>query len=111
LVIKEADAENFTVHDMKTGDRVLDEIKIKVDNTNKRYLFTALYYQQRRGNIEGLYTVVWDTDSSGILGEHTLPFDEEMRAKAKGRDDNLKIAFNDYFIEDIVIRKDGGYLL
>lgn len=111
LVTKEPEATEFTLYDMKTGDRVLDDIKIKIDNTNKRYLFTALYYKQRRGNIEGLYTVVWDRTSSSIFREHLIPFTDEMRAQAKGQDANLRIAFNDYFIKNIIIRKDGGYLL
>ncbi len=62
LVTKAPDSSQFTVYDMKTSDRVLDDVKIKIDNTNKRYLFTALYYKQRRGNIEGLYTVTWIED-------------------------------------------------
>lgn len=111
LVTKEANAVDFTIYDMKTGDRVLDDVKIKVDNTNKRYLFTALFYKQRRGNIEGLYTVIWDRGSSSIFREHILPFDGELRAQAKGQDANLKIAFNDYFIKNIIIKKDGGYLV
>lgn len=111
LVTKEADAKEFSMYDMKTGDRVLDDIKIKVDNTNKRYLFTALYYKQKRGNIEGLYTVTWDRGSSKIFREHLLPFNDELRSQAKGQDANLRIAFNDYFIKNIIIRKDGGYLL
>lgn len=111
LVTKEANAPDFTIYDMKTGDRVLDDVKIKVDNTNKRYLFTALYYKQRRGNIEGLYTVIWDRGSSSIFREHILPFNEELRTQAKGQDANLKIAFNDYFIKNIIIKKDGGYLI
>ncbi len=27
---------------------LLDEVKIKVDNTNRRYLFAALYYKQKK---------------------------------------------------------------
>lgn len=111
LVVKEPESEQFTMYDMKTGDRVLDDIKVKIDNTNRRYLFTALYYKQRRGNIEGLYSVVWDRTSSSIFREHLIPFTDEMRAQAKGQDANLRIAFNDYFIKNIIIRKDGGYLL
>lgn len=111
LVVKDPDSTQFSINDMKTGDRVLDEVKIKIDNTNRRYLFTALYYKQKRGNIEGLYTVIWDRKSASIVREHLLPFNEELRAQAKGQDANLKIAFNDYFIKNIIIKKDGGYIL
>ncbi len=111
LVVKPADVAEFSINDMKTGDRVLDEVKIKIDNTNKRYLFNAFYYKQRRGNIEGLYSVIWDRGSSSVIREHLLPFNDEMRQQAKGPDANLRIAFNDYFIKNITVKKDGGYLL
>ncbi len=111
LVMKPPQSDNFVIHDMKTGDRVLDDIKIKIDNTNRRYLFTALYYKQRKGNIEGLYTITWDGGSSSIYQERLLPFSDELRAQAKGPDANLRIAFNDYFIKNIIIKKDGGYLV
>jgi hypothetical protein len=111
LIMKKAASENFAIHDLQTKDRVLDEVKIKIDNTNKRYLFTALYYKQKRGNVEGLYTVVWDKSTDKIEREGSLAFDDELRRQAKGPDANLRLAFNDYFINDIIIRKDGGYLL
>jgi hypothetical protein len=111
LILKKAASEKFDIYDLKTKDRVLDEIKIKVDNTNKRYLFTAFYYKQKRGNIEGLYTVVWDKTGDSIQREGTLAFNDDLRRQAKGPDANLRLAFNDYFINDIIIRRDGGYLL
>jgi hypothetical protein len=111
VVIKKADSEKFDIHDLETKDRVLDEVKIKVDNTNKRYLFTAFYYKQRRGNVEGLYTVVWDKTTDKIQREGSLAFSDDLRRQAKGPDANLRLAFNDYFIRDIIIKKDGGYLL
>lgn len=111
LVTKKSDQESFSVKPMKTDERLLDEIKLKVDNNNKRYLFTALYYKQRRGNIEGLYTVLWDKSSDSIIRRLELPFNEEMRRLAKGPDANLKMAFDDYYITNIITKKDGGYIL
>ena len=111
LVTKPADGSEFIIHDMKTGDRVLDDIKIKIDNSNKRYLLSSLYYKQKRGNIEGLYTITWDRGSSSVFQQRLLPFTDELRAQAKGPDANLRIAFNDYFIKNIITKKDGGYLI
>ncbi|HUR11485.1 MAG TPA: hypothetical protein VM012_08950 [Flavitalea sp.] len=111
LVRKPAQQENFDIHDFRTGDKVLDEIKVKIDNTNKRYLFTSLFYKQKRGNVEGIYTVIWDKSSSGVLKETILPFNDELRRLAKGPDANLRLAFNDYFIKNIVTKKDGGFIL
>lgn len=111
LVRKPATFGTFDIYDFKTTDKVLDEIKIKVDNTNRRYIFTALYYKQRRGNVEGIYSVIWDKSSLSVAKENSLPFNEELRKLAKGPDANLKLAFNDYFIKNIITKKDGGYIL
>lgn len=111
LVTKKTTEEAFKIKPMKTDDRLLDEIKLKVDNNNDRYLFTALYYKQRRGNIEGLYTVMWDKKADSIIRRLELPFNEEMRKLAKGPDANLRMAFDDYFITNIITKKDGGYIM
>lgn len=111
MITKKSEEEKFIIHKVKDDDLVLDELKLKVDNTNKRYFFTALYYKQRRGNIEGLYTAVFDKGSDSVIRKTEMPFDEEMRRLAKSPDANLRMAFNDFFITNIITRKDGGYLL
>lgn len=111
MIVKKTSSETFTTRDLNTGTRVLDEVKMKVDNTNNRYLFTALYYKQKRGNVEGLYTLIWDKTADSVMREQTLVFSDELRRQAKGSDANLKVAFNDYFIKNIIIKKDGGYIL
>jgi hypothetical protein len=111
LLVKKAGEEKFVVQDMKTDERILDEIKIKIDNTNKRYLFTALYYKQKRGNVEGLYAIVWDKTTDTVFKQLVLIFSDELRKQAKGPDANQRLAFNDYFISDIIIKKDGGFIL
>ena len=112
LIIKKAGEEKFTTRDLDRKDeRVLDEVKVKIDNTNKRYVFSALYYKQKRGNVEGLYTVIWDKTADSVLKEQMLVFNDDLRKQAKGPDANLRIAFNDYFISDIIVKRDGGYIL
>lgn len=111
LVSKGPQSDTFGVKDLGTSDRVLDEIKMKVDNNNKRYILTGFYYKQKRGNIEGMYNVVWDKQSNSRVKETVTIFSDELRAAAKSSDANLKMAFNDYFIKQIITKKDGGYLM
>ena len=112
VVTKKSTEDGFRIRNVKPDtDRLLDEIKLKVDNTNKRYFITALYYKQRRGNIEGLYTVVWDKALDTIIRKTELPFSDEMRKIAKGPDANIKMAFDDYYITNIITRRDGGYIV
>ena len=111
FVTKAPLADTFAIRDVGTGERILDELKLKVDNFNKRYLISAFYYKQRRGNIEGLYTVIWDKASDAKLKESVTIFSDDLRTMAKSSESNVKMAFNDYFIKKIVVKKDGGYLL
>jgi hypothetical protein len=111
LITKSALSDTFSIKDIGAGDRILDELKIKVDNNNKRYLISAFYYKQRRGDIEGLYTVVWDKASDNKLKETLTIFNDELRALAKSSESSVKMAFNDFFIKNIVVKKDGGYLV
>lgn len=88
----------------------LDDIKLKVDNANKRYLLNSFYYKQKRGNVVGLFAAIWDRDGDSVWVNNYLPLDDTIRSLAK-RDASVKTAFNNYFIKNIIVRKDGGYIL
>jgi hypothetical protein len=111
LVSKGATADSFMISDIGGADRILDEIKIKVDNTNKRYILAGFYYKQRRGNIEGLYSVVWDKNTNTRVSEQTSVFNDDLRSQAKSSDATVRTAFNDFFIKHVIIKRDGGFLL
>jgi hypothetical protein len=111
LVTKGPLSDTFSIRDIGTNDRVLDEIKVKIDNHNRRYILTGFYYKQKKGNIEGLYTVVWDKQTDSKLRETVTVFPEELRSLAKSSEENVKMAFNDFFIKNVIVEKDGGFLL
>jgi hypothetical protein len=111
LVTKQVQSDSFLVQTLSTDDKMLDEVKIKADNTNKRYLFTAFYYKQKRGNIDGLYAATWDKATRSLYKENFVIFQDELRSLAKSSDANVRMAFNDYFINNIITKKDGGFLL
>ena len=88
----------------------MDEIHTKVDNVNKRYFLTSFYYKQKRGNVDGFYFYVWDKQSRSAVMQNTVALSEELRREAKG-DANSKMAFNDYFIRNVIVKKDGGFII
>ncbi|MEO5684969.1 MAG: hypothetical protein ABIQ88_20160 [Chitinophagaceae bacterium] len=111
LIIKYPDSSSLAVNNIELDGKILDEIKLKADNTNKRILLNAFYYKQKRGNIEGLYSLLWDKTENKKIREISSLFNDELRANAKGQDASAKTAFNDFFLKNIIVRKDGGYLL
>ena len=110
FVVKYAQADSLMVQDLNIEKHNLDEIHIKVDNFNKRYFLTSFYYKERRGNIDGFYFYVWDKTTAHSIIENTLVLGEELRKDAKG-DANIRMAFNDYFIRNIIVRRDGGFII
>lgn len=111
LFYKSADTDTAQIIPLKLDNIYLDEPHIKVDNYNNRYFLTSFYYSKRRGNIDGMYMFVWDKGTAAPVIEKTLALSDEVRREARGNDANLRTAFNDYFIRNILIKKDGGFVI
>lgn len=110
LITKPALADTYRLKDIKVGNVFLDDIRIKVDNVNKHYVITSFQSKTKRGNIEGLYYVLWDKIQNKELLNATTVFTDEFREDARG-ESNTKTAFNDYFLKNIILRKDGGFIV
>lgn len=110
LVTKGPTQNIFTYQDIDLGERYIDEPKLKIDNLNKRYIINAFYFKKNRGSIEGLFTYVWDKEkATAPVSEFTELYDS-LRAEAK-RDGSLRFAFDNFFIRQVVVKKDGGFIL
>ena len=88
----------------------LDDIRLQVDNVNNQYLITSFFSKQKRGNIDGLYCCLWNKGNKTITATTTTEFNDELRGLAK-KDGSAKTAFNDYYLQNILMRKDGGFAI
>ena len=110
LVIKPPFTDHFEPHEINLNNRLLDEVKVKVDNINKHYIINSFYYRQRRGNIEGLFTAFWNKDLNRQTVENAITFNDTLKLEAKS-DGSSKFAFNDFFIRQVIAKKDGGFII
>jgi hypothetical protein len=110
LVTKQALSDTFTYRKIPLQDYFLDEIKLKVDNVNNHYLINSFYYKQKRGNIEGLFTNVWDKNTDASIASAFTELGDSVRYSAKSQG-QLKYALNDFFIRQVIVKKDGSFLL
>lgn len=110
LLVKYAQADSLMRQELDIEKTLLDEIHIKVDNFNKRYFLTSLYYKERKGNIDGFYFYVWDKTAARQQYAGTFTFGDELRKEARG-EATMKMAFNDFFIRQIITRRDGGFII
>lgn len=110
LVIKEPQQKSFTYQDIALNENYIDEIKLKIDNRNNRYIINTFYYKKNRGNIEGLFTYIWDKANAK---KHTSQFtllNDSLRYQAKSTG-MLRFAFDNFFIRQVVVKGDGGFIL
>jgi len=110
LITKATQQDTFSIKNLPLKKMYIDEMKIKIDNVNKRYILNSFYYNERRGNIAGIYASIWDVKGDSTYTSVFTPLPDSIRSIAK-ESGGLKFAFNDYFIRNIVLKKDGGYLL
>jgi hypothetical protein len=110
MFTKAAVSETFIERKIDLNEKFIDEVKIKIDNVNKRYLFNTLYFKDSRGNVEGLFSHIWDVKGDSSYANVFTEFSDSIRVLAKSNG-NIRFAFNDYFIQNILLKKDGSYLL
>ncbi len=110
LVQKPAQADTFAIKPIKLNNISLDEVKIKADNSNGRYVLTSFYYKTKRNIIEGIFHSEWNKATDTETNNMAIPLGDDIRAEARG-ENNLKNAFNEYYLQQIVLRKDGGFVI
>jgi hypothetical protein len=109
LITKAPQQDTFAYHEINMEKNYIDEIKLKVDNLNGRYLLNSFYYKKNRGSIDGLFTGIWDKNNKNFT-EGFVVLGDSLRdeAKTKGQ---LRFALDDFFIRNVIVKKDGGFLL
>ncbi|HYK45368.1 MAG TPA: hypothetical protein VEV83_09380 [Parafilimonas sp.] len=110
LMVKEPEAERIFSYPLDIGNIFLDNIRVKVDNKRNHFVVSAFYSKQKRGNIDGLYCAVWDETDTSLIAAKQVPFNDELKSNAKS-EGSSRSAFNDYFLQNIFVRKDGGFAI
>jgi hypothetical protein len=109
VYVKRPGQDTFISRNLPLNDKTLDEVKIKADNVNKRFIFNSFFYQQKRGNIDGIVNLVFDKKEQKISAVGTVVFNDTMRLDARSENAPTKQAFNDYFIKQVIPKRDGGF--
>src|SRR4029079_11631107 len=83
MVTKSPHDEDFTLNELNLSGNYLDEVKLKVDNVNRQYLINSLFYTKKNGNVEGLYTAVWDKAHDTLVSQNFAQLSDTIRMQAK----------------------------
>jgi hypothetical protein len=88
----------------------IDGVQIKIDNLNNNYIINSFYYPEKRGSsIEGLFSAIIHKETFAVKTMFNR-FDDSLRLKIN-RSNQYRFAFDNLFLKNIFVKRDGGYLL
>lgn len=108
LIEKPSTEEDFHSWPIQINNIFLDDLKILNDDNNRRYLISSLYSTHKRGDIDGLYVSALETGTGKTIFEENSDFSDDLKKRVKGKS-NIKGAFDDFYINNIIVHKDGGF--
>jgi len=115
LIEKTSGDADFKSYDLGVtigmSELFLDDIKLKVDEKNQRYLLASLYSNTLKGGMDGIYVGAFNKSSGQRMFERTSVFDDDLRDRAKTKGTSTKSVFNDYFINNVVVHDDGSFTI
>ncbi|MCH5596554.1 hypothetical protein [Niabella ginsengisoli] len=110
LIEKTATDDNYREQKLNINDLFLDDIKIMIDEMSGRYILSSFYSTTKRGDIDGLYVYGAEKNTGNVIFENTTVFNDDLKKRAKGRG-NSKNAFNNFFINNIIVHGDGSFTI
>lgn len=110
LIQKPFAQDTFLIHPIKLDNISLDEVKMKADNANNHYVITSFYYKGRKNIIDGIFHSVWDKATNTEIANTAIPLGDDIRQDARG-ENNIKNAFNEFYLQQIVLKRDGGFVV
>lgn len=110
LISKAPLQDSFNEKKIDLKGLYVDEVKIKIDNVNKHYLLNSFYFMENRGNVDGIFSSIWDVKGDSAYSIVFTRLDGSVRENAKLKGSS-KLALNDFFIRNVILKKDGSYMI
>ncbi|HRN91567.1 MAG TPA: hypothetical protein PLE75_00285 [Ferruginibacter sp.] len=110
LMVFKKGMDTFQIYPAVLDGAYLDDVVIKTDNLNKRFVFNSLFSTEPRTLIAGLYNAAVPFDTSLPPLEALNSFPDSLRSRFNTGGSSQK-AFEDLVMKQVVIKKDGGWLI
>ncbi len=102
-------ASKFETSEMRLDTKFAASGYIKIDNTNKRLYFGGFYADRKNGGFDGIVYASYDITRDSFLTRKFIPFDRELIDAANAR--NKKHPFDNYQVQHLIVKNDGGFVL
>lgn len=110
LITNKFKSNEFRSTAINLDKKFIDGVKLKIDNLNDHYIINSFYYPQKRAsNIEGILAMLVDSKTDSVK-TNTITFSDSLR-RVINSSSQYRNAFDNLFLQDIFVKRDGSYLL
>lgn len=109
IFYKKLNVDSFSVATLPLDKQLVQEPVIKIDNLNKNYVLNTFSYKKNSGNVGGLLTAVISKAPLVVSKMVINIFSDTLLSKLSGKPD-WRSAYDNFFLKNIVLKKDGGFL-
>ena len=110
LITKAPYSDSLSFQEVNLEKKYVHDVHLKIDNLNKKYILNSFFYKKNNGAVEGLFSWRWDMANRQKNFSVFTELSDSLRAESR-TDGRLINAFDDFVIRQVVVKKDGGYLL
>ena len=110
LLYMAADGSEVIETPIVNNSLVLDDIRLKINNTNGTVIVNSFYATEKKGHIEGMYTFVWDIASRQNSLTNASRFTDAVRDAVTSKR-NLKNAFDHFYYDQVQPNADGSFTI
>jgi hypothetical protein len=110
LLYMAADGSEVIETPILNNSLVLDDIRLKINNTNGTVIVNSFYATEKKGNIEGMYTFIWDIATKQNSISNASRFTDALRDAVTDKR-NLKNAFDHFYFDQVQPNADGSFTI
>jgi hypothetical protein len=110
LLYLAADGSEVIESPVLNNTLLLDDIRLKVDNANSKVILNSFYATSKKGNVEGIYSYIWDVNAKKEFASNANRFTDALRAAVSTKR-NLKDAYDAFYLDKINVQADGSMIV
>ena len=110
LLYMAADGSEVIETPIVNNSLVLDDIRLKINNTNGTVIVNSFYATEKKGHIEGMYTFIWDIAAKQNSLTNASRFTDALRDAVTDKR-NLKNAFDHFYFDQVQPNADGSFTI
>lgn len=109
MMIRQFGAKKYIVKPISFTDKFFDDINVKLDNQNGQCIVNSLYYEKGSENIKGVFSVLMNIHDGEVKKMAFNEFSDSLRSIASKT--VFKSAFDNFSIQQVIAKKDGGFIM